>query len=184
MANVQHWPKCGQQHWDLILRVSLSPAVCITLSKCKLEERKLQRDDTKGPKSPISIHVVKWNRQVKGKGALCTKCLQIRNLEGKKNSENLYIQATAFPFRNSLFLHTSKGLPLQLVQNPLDPLHGLFAGLPDPFLAIGLHRVQLQKLFGEQLLQAPVAFVRLSAHKLVHVLLQQLYPRQNQLDAG
>lgn len=78
----------------------------------------------------------------------------------------------------------SESFLLQLVQDGLDTLDGLLSGLPKHLLSPRLHRVQHQQLFGQQLLQTSIALVCLSAHKLVHVFLQQQHSGQNVLDPG
>lgn len=43
----------------------------------------------------------------------------------------------------------SEGFSLQLVQDGLNPLHRLLPGLPEVLLALSLHRVENQQLFGQ-----------------------------------
>lgn len=78
----------------------------------------------------------------------------------------------------------SEGFLLQLVQDGLDPLDSLLSGLPNRLLSPSLHRVQHQQLFGQQFLQTSIALVCLSAHKLIHVFLQQQHSGHDLLDSG
>lgn len=77
---------------------------------------------------------------------------------------------------------SSEGLFLQAIQDGLDPLHGLLAGLPDRLLPPRLHRVKHQQFLGQQLLQVAVALLRFFTHKLIDVLLEQADAAQDLLD--